>query len=301
MKVKYAGVLHAFRKHPWAITPEKFAEIEGFLQGKVAAPRKLVVRGQKAPEARGGGGVQMAGRIALLPLFGVISQRANLMSEISGGTSAEMYGRQLEALVADRQVKAIVMVIDSPGGSVLGVPELAAKINALKADKKIVAIADAIAASAAYWLGCQASELNVTPSGQVGSIGVIAQHVDESAANEKAGIKTTLVTAGRYKGEGDPSQPLGDEALAQMQKMVDDYYGMFVRDVARGRGKTENRVKSDFGQGRVVLAEEAVSRGMADRVATLDQVLSRLGAGAGTSAAAAQARARRIEVEGIGI
>jgi signal peptide peptidase SppA len=283
----YPRVTHAFYNSPWALLPEKWAEIDAFLQRKFAGEE---TRGDQ-PAAGPRDGVQMAGRVALVQLFGVIAQRMDMMTAISGGTSTEAFGRTFDALVADRQVSAIVMVVDSPGGSVFGVQELAQKIFDARGKKRVVAIADSMAASAAYWLATQASELVCTPGGMVGSVGVIASHVDESVAEEAAGRKTTLVYSGQYKAEGE--QPLTSEALAYLQGLVDTIYGTFVAAVARGRGVTENRVQKDFGQGRVVLAKDAVARGMADRVATLEQVLTRLN---GTSPAAAAARARAAEL-----
>jgi signal peptide peptidase SppA len=248
--------------------------------------------------------------------------RAGILAQSSGGVSAESLGAQLDALVADRQVRAICMVFDTPGGAVTGVPELAKKIFDFRGDKKIVGIADAFAASAGYWLASQCRELSVAPSGQVGSIGVLAAHVDESKAEEMAGLKTTIVSAGRYKAEFDPSAPLSDEARAELQSKVDDYYQMFTDSVARGRGVAESRVRNNFGEGRMATAKQAVGRQMADRVETLQQLLTRLNAGdadgsglaigpggdsdlegrraASTAASTALARAEQVERECFG-
>lgn len=283
--MRYPAIAAAFYNTPHAITPEKLGEIRAFLEGKFALPGSIEDaragafnedRPPPGPTAGPRDGVQMVGRVAVVPVMGVIAQRMNLMSAFSGGTSAEQLGATIDALAADKSVRAIVLNVDSPGGSVFGIAELGDKIHAAKADKKIVAVANATAASAAYWIASQASELVVTTSGQVGSIGVIAAHTDESAADEKNGIKTTIISAGKYKAEG--YLPLTDDARAAMQANVDKMYGMFVRAVARGRGVTENRVDSDFGQGRMLLAKDAVAAGMADRVATLEQTLRRLGA-----------------------
>lgn len=292
-------VLHAFYNHPAAIQPEKLQDIQTFLERRVlgAPSQTLEDDDWPAPAAgpRESAGVRMAGRVALLPLMGVVAQRMNLLMAISGGTSTELFGRALDELVADKTVSAIVMVIDSPGGSVFGVEELARKILKARDEKRIVAIADSMAASAAYWLAAQAGELVVTPSGMVGSVGVVAVHRDESKKDELAGVKTTLIHAGQYKTEGNFSQPLSAEGADHIQRTVDEYYGMFVAALARGRGVSEAKVRSDFGQGRTFLAKEAVSRGMADRIGTLEQVLHRLNR---TSPGQAAVKARAIEVAG---
>jgi len=124
-----------------------------------------------------------------------------------------------------------------------------------------------------YWLASQCSELVVTPSGQVGSIGVFAAHEDMSKAAEIAGYKISLVSAGKYKTEANPFEPLSDEARQALQSKVNDFYGDFTKAVARGRGVGVNEVRSGFGEGRMISAQQAVKEKMADRVATLDQTL----------------------------
>ncbi len=294
---KYPALLAAFYSNPWLLSREKFEEIRGFLQlkgagGKVSAEEIKALAARRRDDS-----VQMAGRIAILPVMGVISQRMSGLEAASGGESAEQIGQTLDSLVADKQVKTIVMQFDSPGGSVFGIEELGRKIMAARSDKRIVGIADSVAASAAYWLLAQTSEINVTPGGQVGSIGVISAHEDYSKFEEKAGVKTTLVTSSKFKAEGNPYEPLNDDARAEMTRKVQAYHTMFTAAVARGRGITEARVEKDFGQGRMLMAKEAVAAGMADRVATLEQVIQRLGGSSGGPAARLSARARLAEVE----
>jgi hypothetical protein len=125
----------------------------------------------------------------------------------------------------------------------------------------------------------------VSPSSLTGSIGVYASHEDESQALDKIGVKVTLISAGKYKVEGNSFEPLGDDARSAMQAMVDEYYGMFTKAVARGRGVKVSDVTGGFGEGRVVTAQQALKLGMADRVATLDQVLSKYGVSRGNSTA----------------
>jgi signal peptide peptidase SppA len=219
-----------------------------------------------------------AGAIAVLPLYGTISQRMDLFSAISGGTSTEQFTGWLRAALNDPQVTSIVMDIDSPGGTVTGVQELADEIYQGRQQKSIIAVANSMSASAAYYLGSQASEFVVSPSGEVGSIGVFAAHEDVSQALESAGIKTTFISAGKYKTEGNPYEPLSTEARDSMQAKVDAYYQQFVNAVARGRNVTAAKVEESFGQGRMVMSKPAKAAGMVDRIATLDQTLKRLGA-----------------------
>jgi signal peptide peptidase SppA len=316
----YATLIEAFHAAPWAITAEKFHEIRGFLLVKAAGKkvskkqinaavsgRREVALGALAGVRREGG-VMMVGRVAVLSVFGTISQRVSMLGEASGGVSAERIGASLDSLVADKSVKSVVMAFDSPGGSVYGIPELAAKIRAARDQKKIVGMADSVAASAALWLICQCSEINITPGGQMGSLGVFSSHVDVSEAEKQLGVKTTLVASTPFKVESSPYAPLSEEAQGEMQTKVNAYHAMFVADVAKGRGLTTSKVESDFGQGRMLTAKEAVAKGMADHVATMEQVLRRQGAdvagsgaaaageGAPLSARLASARARAVEV-----
>jgi signal peptide peptidase SppA len=278
--VRYPHVWAFVAGSPWAILPEKLSAILAVLELREAGEhldaeeiRARIGAAADRGGPRGGGGV------AVIPILGTISQRADLLTESSGGVSTERVTRSLRQAMADPSVGSILLDIDSPGGSVFGVQELADEIAAAAARKPVVAVANSLAASAAYWLASGASELVVTPSGEVGSIGVLAVHQDESALQEKMGVRTSLVTAGKYKGEGNPFEPLAAEARGALQSRVDEYYGSFTRAVARGRGTTVSAVRGGFGEGRVVGAREAVRLGMADRIDTLDNTLARLASG----------------------
>ena len=119
-------------------------------------------------------------------------------------------------------------------------------------------------------------EVWASPSSELGSIGVVAQHVDRSRALEKEGRKITLIHAGRYKVETADSEPLSDPARDFLQSRVDSFYRMFTEDVAKGRGVSENKVIRDFGGGRMLGAENSVRLGMADKIGTLDQAIESL-------------------------
>jgi signal peptide peptidase SppA len=212
-----------------------------------------------------------------MQIRGPLLPHAGMMADVSQeGTAVETLREEFRTLVADDRVRAIVMDIDSPGGAVDLIPEFADEIRAARADKPVVAVANTMAASGAYWIAYAASELAVTPSGDVGSIGVYVIHDDLSGALERERVTKTIISAGEYKVEGNPFEPLSEEALAYRQDMVATIYDQFVGAVAEGRGVTTKKVEEDFGKGRMVLAPTAVKSGMADRVATVDQEVSRL-------------------------
>ena len=214
--------------------------------------------------------------IAVLSLAGTITQRSTVLSRIFGGTSTEEFRQALHAALVDRSVNHVVIDIDSPGGSVYGVDELAAEIYEARATKKVHAIANSLMASAAYWIGSSANDVSCTPSGEVGSIGVYGMHTDYSKFDAEAGIKTTLISAGRYKTEGNEFAPLSTDARSAMQRRVDSYYSMMVKAIARNRGISQTAVRDRFGEGRVLGARDALAVEMIDRIESLDEMLGRL-------------------------
>jgi signal peptide peptidase SppA len=268
--MKYPNILAAVHNTAWAILPEKLEAIMCFLERK-AAGESIEYEAVKPTKF-----TAVKGDVAILPLYGVISQRVNMCSKISGGTSTDQFGAEFDAAVADSSIGAIVIDVDSPGGTTYGTHEMANKIHAARGTKPIVAVVNSLMASAAYWIGSAADEITMTPSGEVGSIGVLAIHSDVSEAEKEAGIKHTIVKAGKFKTEGNSHEPLSDEGLSAIQSRVDEYYDMFTADVAKFRDVTQSAVKNGFGQGRVVGAVEAKELGMIDRIGTYEAVVSRL-------------------------
>jgi signal peptide peptidase SppA len=296
--MRYSAIVRAVYGSIWAIQPEKLEAIVAFLNLKVsggtASPEVLAaIRAQNemAAARMQSLSADKPGSVAVLPLYGIINQRVS--GDVSGpsGTSVQQFTQQLRQALADPNVKAIVIDVDSPGGSVSGVDELATEIFNGRKKKKITAVSNCLCASAAYWLASQASEVVASPSSLTGSVGVYQLHEDDSTALENLGVKFTFISAGKYKTEGNSYQPLDDEARAGMQGMVDDFYSLFTKAVGRGRGVAVKSVVNGFGQGRVLTAQDAVKQGLADRVATLDEVLGKFGVkqGVGASATASPA------------
>ncbi len=245
---------------------------------QLAAQRALTGTGLDLPaEAAASKPIRAApGKVAVIPLLGPVEQRYSSRLAKAGGTSLEEIHVALDAVLADDSVSTIVLDIDSPGGSVYGVEELADKIYSCRERKRTYGIANSMACSAAYWIGTAAETLLVTPGGNVGSVGVYCVHVDESEALKQAGLRLTPVYAGQYKVECAPWSPLGEEARQYLQESVNRTYSRFLDTVARHRGLSKQEVRDNFGQGRTVDAEEAVQRGMADRVLSMDELLGRL-------------------------
>ena len=295
-------LLSEFLTTPWALMPERLQAMSGILTRWSAGEPpndetlfqvntdRLIrdTRKQMAAASTGTG-------IAVLPLYGVVTQRGNMVDDISGpgSTSTQQFTSVLRQMLTDDTVGQILIDIDSPGGSVYGVSELASEIVKARAQKPVIAVANSLAASAAYWIGCSASEFYVTPGGEVGSIGVWQAHFDYSKALEEEGVKPTLISAGKFKVEGNPYVPLDEQAQAFMQSRVDDYYNAFVEAVAVGRGVSISDVRDGMGEGRVLGADAALAMNMIDGISTFDEVLAKMQSSIKTSVPRGQSRLKQ--------
>lgn len=273
----YTHVLKLVGSTAWAIRPEMLAIIVDVLAFRARGGRfsaeeiaERIGSVRRAPTPAGPKG------IAVLALEGVMIPKADAFGEMSGGTSVQSFRQNFRSAVDSPDVSGIVLNVDSPGGMVDQVPEMAAEIRAARGAKPIVAVANTEAASAAYWLASQADQIIASPSARLGSIGVVSAHEDESAKQAQQGIQTTLVSAGKYKTESNPFAPLSEEGRAHLQSMVDAFYTMFVNDVAAGRGVSADAVRNGYGEGRVLNAADAVKAGLADGVGTLEQVVGNM-------------------------
>lgn len=274
---------------PWAIVPERLAVMLQALNGFDAA---AVEAARAARDARP---PRQQAAVAVLSVSGPLEARPNVLSWLFGTLSYEEIAASLSDAVADPAIKGVILDINSPGGTVYGLPELAKTIRSLRGTKPIVASANAEAASAAYYIASQADELVVTPSGAVGSIGTVFVHADMSGMAEQAGVKFTIVRSPDRKVEGNSMEPLSDAALADIQSKVDAYTAMFQRDVARGRGVTAEKVSADFGQGRMLLAKDALAAGLVDRIEPIDATIQRVMRG---EVAARQAGPDAVDADG---
>lgn len=283
MNKRYDHIMALVTGTPWAIDPDapELGAVRAVLSARLAGEqwtaedvRERIAAARRGGERRGG---STEGGVGILPLYGVLTPRADMMSEMSGATSMEGFRRDLRALMNDPEVGTIIMDVDSPGGLTEGIRETAMELRAARDRKPIVAVANTYMASAAYYLASQASEVVASPSSFVGSVGVLMLHQDLSGAYEKAGVKPTLITAGKYKGEGNDFGPLSDDALAHRQAMVDEQYAEFVADVAKGRGIRRPTLDGTaFGGGRAFRPAAALEMGLVDRIGSLDETVARV-------------------------
>lgn len=210
--------------------------------------------------------------IAVIQIQGTLVKKSGWLDAASGMTSYEGIRQQCEDACADANVHGILLDIDSPGGEVGGLFDLADYIYSQRQTKPIYAIADDDAFSAAYALASAAEKVFVTRTGGVGSVGVIALHIDQSGWDQKLGLKYTYVSAGARKQDLNPHEPISDEAQATLQTEIDRLYGIFVQTVARNRGMKPNAVRST--EAGMLFAENAVTGGFADAVGTFSDAMA---------------------------
>lgn len=218
-----------------------------------------------------------AGAVAVVPCYGILTARQYSVENSSSPlTSAERFGARISAAAADSQVGAVIIDFDTPGGEAMGVAEAADRIAAAARIKPIVGVVNSQAASGGYWLASQCTELVMAPDSMAGSIGVRTAHVDASKFYEAKGLKIEHIHAGRHKIDGADTGPMSDEHRMHLQAIVDQLYGSFTKAVAKGRNMPLDTVRGDaFGEGRMLLAKDAVAAGMADRIDTLAATIER--------------------------
>jgi len=277
------SLIHAVAGRPWAIRAEIAFHVRGMIAKEGIAGLRHLAELKEEIHSRDGRMAGPAGRpaggstVAVVPVIGTLTQRVQAIGSVGETRSTADVAAEVRAAALEPSVDGIVLEVDSPGGEVFGVPEAWASIRESAKMKPVVAHANSVAASAALYLASAAREIWVTPSGLVGSVGVYSLHIDASKALDQMGEAWDFIVASKspYKIEGNPAGPLTGEARAHAQDRVDEYMGMFLRDLAKGRGVSEKHVEGNFGGGRMLGAAEAVAVRMADYVGTFDQAIKR--------------------------
>lgn len=227
--------------------------------------------------------VTTADGVAIVPIIGPIFPRANLITEMSGGVSAAMLANDLRLALANPNVGAVMLLVDSPGGSPTGINALADQIYAMRGRKRVLAHVSGYAASAAYWIASAAAEVVVEKTGILGSIGVVAAVSKQVKPDASGNMEIEIVSSNAPKKRPDPEDAAG---AAEIRSLLDGIEAQFIADVARGRNTTTTRVRESFGRGGAVVGAAAVAAGMADRVQSQAASLTEL-----TRTAAAERRA----------
>lgn len=262
---------------PWAILPGALEQIAAIVARRldgVALSEEALAAVAASPRQS----ARTQGAIAVIPIHGVIANRLSMMSDISGGTSVDMLRGSIQQAEGDPNIRAIVFDVDSPGGTVHGVFELAELIRGLTTPT--VAVINDMGASAAYALASAADEVVAAPSALVGSVGVVVKHTEESERLGAKGRKVTYIRSDETKMAASDSEPLSTESRADLQGKVDHYHRMFVQAVVAGRNAAGARLDAatvrDAWRAKVYTAAEALEIGMIDRIGLMDETLQRI-------------------------
>jgi signal peptide peptidase SppA len=265
---------------PWAIVPEKLQELceiyATHLRGDkidIAAIEARIGKPLKNQQPQ----YSVEGGVAIIPIEGVLAKKMNLFAEISGGVSTQMLAQTFQNAADDPTVHSIILAIDSPGGTVDGTQNVADVVFANRGKKKVVALASGMMASAAYWIGSAADQVLLSSDTDiVGSIGVVATHIDYSRADDRVGVKVTEISAGKYKRIASKHEPLTPEGRQSIQDQIDHVYSVFVDNVAKHRGVSSQVVLDKMADGRLFLGKKARDAGLVDGVSTMSALVSRL-------------------------
>lgn len=256
---------------PWLIT-EEYLHVIMEIAGRTNDIDALMARtGRQLQNTRR---VTMREGVAIVPVVGPIIRYANLFSEISGATSTQVLATDIRAALDDPLVKAIVLDVNSPGGMASGINELGDLIFEGRKEKPIIAYAGGQMASAAYWLGSGADEIVADRTAVLGSIGAIMTITDSRGRDERMGVRTIEIVSSQ-----SPDKRLDineDASRAKLQRIVDDLAGVFVSAVARNRGVDEDHVLDQYGRGGLMVGQSAVDAGLADRIGSLESVITEL-------------------------
>jgi signal peptide peptidase SppA len=265
---------HALHAEVWALHPTVLAELcQAALDAQLPAALRLQSpTTSTALEVRQG--------TALIPITGLLEKQLSYLGWLHGATLFPLLQAQLREAGQRADVRRVLLLIDSPGGTVAGTQETASLLRELGAVKPVIAHGSGMVASAAYWLAAQAHRLLVTPSTEVGSVGIVATHTDASALEAKLGITFTEISSGPFKRIASMHAPLTSEGRAYLQAQVDTAARLFAREVQAGRQLTEDQM-TEIRQAKTYFGAEAQAVGLVDQLAHFDQVLGGLTAGDG--------------------
>ena len=257
----------------WAITQEAMSAFVDALGGSLESTPNAAIGNDSAPASNPP--YVMDGPVAIIPVKGALSKNGLEFWGIQWLASMRAIAAAIMQAADDPNVCAIMLDVESPGGTVDGVEELAGAVAAASVVKPVFAYADGLMASAAYWASCHAREIAASATSRVGSIGVVLMHREYSRALDQSGITVNILAAGHFKTAGNSAQPLSDEMKAYIQSGIDDVYDMFLSAVAAGRGVSREQAQA-MADGKIFLAGTAQSTGLIDRVCSRAEFITHI-------------------------
>lgn len=262
----------------WAIHPNMLNEIISIYE-KHTKHEKIDIKKIEAqigkPLQKNEQGISLQKGVAIIPIEGTIAKKMNLVSEISGGASTQLIERDFKEALANPDVKSIIFDIDSPGGTVDGTFELANMIFNHRGKKPMVAFTDGLMTSAAYLIGAAVGKIFISgETVSTGSIAILTQHTDISKAEEKEGIKTTILSSAELKKLGNQFEPLSEESKNEITAQLNYLHGVFASDVSLFRDIEIDKVLNEIATGRIFIGSQGIKAGLVDKIITFDQLIN---------------------------
>ena len=224
--------------------------------------------------------LENGGQIAWIKVRGVIAQD-NRTSPFARPSGASAIAKKIREAGEDKKVKAIVLDINSPGGTVASVQNIYSEILRAKKNKKVVALFRDVAASGGFYIAMAADKIVAEPGMITGSVGVIMQTSNVEGLFEKIGVTVTPITSGKYKDMGSAFRPMSDAEKAILQDMVDDTYGQFLAAVKAGRPDVKPEDMTEYTDGRIFTGQRAYNLGFIDKLGGEEEALALAGELAG--------------------
>ena len=278
------NILDLVMQTHWAITPEKLEKIYQVALNHSVNPDIKISSDFVKPEAYAHEingfrleetyDVWVRDGVAIIPLFGVIAKRMNMFMYFSGGVSTEILAADFIKALESKQVEAILLNTDTPGGTVDGTKAVADIIYQARGKKPIICFANGQMTSGGTWIGTAADEIVAEETAVLGSIGVISIHEEYSEADKKEGVKRTVITAGKYKGIANSYEPLTSEGKQYVQERLDYLYGIFGAEVATHRGIEKEKVFKDMAEGKIFIGKQALDIGLIDKIGSFDDAFN---------------------------
>jgi protease-4 len=182
--------------------------------------------------------------------------------------------KQFKLYEEDEDVKALVLRIDSPGGTVVAAQEIYEEIKKLRENKVVLASMGNVAASGGYYVASATEEIVANPGTLTGSIGVISEYPNIEELMKKVGLRSEVMKSGRFKDLGNPTREMTEEERQVLQDLIDNIHRQFIRDVALGRGRTVEEIEP-LADGRIFTGEQAKENGLVDRLGNFQDALDR--------------------------
>lgn len=250
----YPQIASKLYGEPWLITKAKHESLTGLFEAHISTPDFVAIE-YKEDEETGELKPETRGRNLILPVHGVLGKHLSFLEKWCGGFDVNTLSQWLDYADNSWQVERVILDVRSPGGTVTGIPEVAAKIRNLSKD--VFAFSDLECCSGGLYLASQADEFYATESAQVGSVGVYSVFTDRTKQLDEMGVKVNAISAGKFKLAGAPFKTMTDDERKMFQARVDHIYEKFKAAVVSVRP-----VDEQYLQGQIFDGDEAAEIGM---------------------------------------